>query len=81
MEAIIAKHREPVPGAAPVAYHELHAAAFWQQLSVLLRRNFTAYNRSPGEAALCVGLELRMGVGMRVAGAYHSGSQTLQSTT
>ena len=49
MGGVIAQHQEPKEGAAPVQYSELNVSGFKEQLWVCLRRNFTIYNRAPGE--------------------------------
>ena len=51
MGGVIAQHQEPKEGAAPVQYSELNVSGFKEQLWVCLRRNFTIYNRAPGELA------------------------------
>lgn len=47
MDAAIAKHEVPKPGAAPLQYSEMHTSSFGAQLVANLRRDFTVYNRAP----------------------------------
>lgn len=47
MDAAIAKHEVPKPGAAPPQYSEMHTSSFGAQLAANLRRDFTVYNRAP----------------------------------
>jgi len=48
MDAVIAQHEQPKPGAAALEMGELHVPGFASQLATNLRRNFIIYNRAPG---------------------------------
>lgn len=57
MDAAIAKHEVPKPGAAPLQYSEMHTSSFGAQLVANLRRDFTVYNRAPGETSVRLALQ------------------------